>query len=150
MKSLAEASAVLEIRDRIGRLHPQCQRQWGRMTAHEMVCHMGDSFEIVLDRRCVEPIKTPLPPAVMKWFALQLPMRWPKGVPTAPEVEQGVGGTHPSDWERDHRRLREVFDAFCAKREAWPQHPFFREMSVADWMRWGYLHSDHHLRQFGL
>ena len=23
------------------------------------------------------------------------------------------------------------------------------KMSARDWMRWGYLHADHHLRQFG-
>jgi hypothetical protein len=28
-------------------------------------------------------------------------------------------------------------------------HPMFKEMSEKDWMRWGYLHTDHHLRQFG-
>jgi hypothetical protein len=25
----------------------------------------------------------------------------------------------------------------------------FGPMSERDWMRWGYLHADHHLRQFG-
>jgi hypothetical protein len=28
-------------------------------------------------------------------------------------------------------------------------HPMFGKMSAKDWMRWGYLHADHHLRQFG-
>jgi hypothetical protein len=28
-------------------------------------------------------------------------------------------------------------------------HPIFGPMSKADWLRWGYLHMDHHLRQFG-
>jgi hypothetical protein len=32
----------------------------------------------------------------------------------------------------------------------WGRHPLFAEMSERDWMRWGYLHVDHHLRQFGL
>jgi prephenate dehydrogenase len=30
-----------------------------------------------------------------------------------------------------------------------PSHPMFGPMSPEDWMRWGYLHADHHLRQFG-
>jgi len=29
-------------------------------------------------------------------------------------------------------------------------HPFFGEMSERDWMKWGWLHMDHHLRQFGV
>jgi hypothetical protein len=31
----------------------------------------------------------------------------------------------------------------------WPAHPIFGRMSRAAWLRWGYLHADHHLRQFG-
>jgi hypothetical protein len=30
-----------------------------------------------------------------------------------------------------------------------PAHPIFGRMTEAEWMRWGYLHTDHHLRQFG-
>jgi hypothetical protein len=29
-------------------------------------------------------------------------------------------------------------------------HPIFGRMSDAAWLRWGYLHMDHHLRQFGV
>jgi hypothetical protein len=28
-------------------------------------------------------------------------------------------------------------------------HPLFGAMSAAAWLRWAYLHLDHHLRQFG-
>jgi hypothetical protein len=28
-------------------------------------------------------------------------------------------------------------------------HPMFGAMTTLEWMRWGYLHTDHHLRQFG-
>jgi hypothetical protein len=29
-------------------------------------------------------------------------------------------------------------------------HPAFGRMARGDWMRYAYLHTDHHLRQFGL
>jgi uncharacterized protein DUF1569 len=29
-------------------------------------------------------------------------------------------------------------------------HPIFGPMSESAWLRWAYLHADHHLRQFGL
>ena len=29
-------------------------------------------------------------------------------------------------------------------------HPIFGALSRAAWLRWGYLHVDHHLRQFGV
>jgi len=76
---------------------------------------------MVVGGRCAAPVKSPLPRPVMKWVALQTPMRWPKGVPTVPEVKQGLGGMPPVEWERDHQRLLEVFRAFCAKQEGWPR-----------------------------
>jgi len=30
------------------------------------------------------------------------------------------------------------------------EHPLFGPMSRAEWLRWGYLHMDHHFRQFGV
>jgi hypothetical protein len=29
-------------------------------------------------------------------------------------------------------------------------HPVFGQMSESAWLRWAYVHTDHHLRQFGL
>ena len=28
------------------------------------------------------------------------------------------------------------------------RHPAFGAMSAREWLRWGWLHADHHLRQF--
>ncbi len=28
-------------------------------------------------------------------------------------------------------------------------HPYFGNLTKWEWMRWAYLHADHHLRQFG-
>jgi hypothetical protein len=43
-----------------------------------------------------------------------------------------------------------IFDRFCEPSvNLSPTHPFFGPMSREDWLRWGYLHADHHLRQFG-
>jgi hypothetical protein len=30
------------------------------------------------------------------------------------------------------------------------QHPILGPMTRANWMRWAFMHTDHHLRQFGL
>jgi len=87
---------------------------------------------------------------LMKWAALRLPMKWPQGTPTRPEVEQGVGGTVPGEFERDRAELREVFARFCETAGDIPvAHPIFGPMTEWEWLRWGYLHADHHLRQFG-
>jgi Protein of unknown function (DUF1569) len=71
-------------------------------------------------------------------------------VPTRPEIEQGVGGTPPSDFKSDRSNLLGLVDRFCEfhasiRRSA---HPYFGVMREDEWLRWGYLHTDHHLRQF--
>jgi hypothetical protein len=150
MKSLLHGETLAEIRSRMDHLHPDRQRLWGKMNAHQMMCHLADSFEIALGTRQTTPLKTPLPPALMKWVAFHMPWKWPKNVPTTVVAEQGVGGTPPADWYLDQSRLLLLFETFSAKRTHWASHPMFRSMSTKDWMRWGYLHTDHHLRQFGL
>ena len=77
-------------------------------------------------------------------------MNWPKGVPTIPEMDQRRGGgTLPADFTRDRTTLLDKLDQFASGMGPWPPHPIFGALSQDEWMRWGYLHTDHHLRQFG-
>lgn len=120
------------------------------MSVHQMVCHLCDSYRAALGEKAVSPATRLFPRTIMKWVALQLPVNWPKGVKTRPEVEQGISGTPPVEFERDRAMLIVVFDRFCEpSANLAPAHPFFGPMSRQDWLRWGYLHADHHLRQFG-
>jgi len=82
--------------------------------------------------------------------ALNVPMKWPKGVPTRPEMEQGLGGSRPTEFDADRRVAQELLARFAGASPAeMPPHPIFGQMTGAEWLRWGYLHADHHLRQFG-
>ena len=77
MKTAADPEVLRSLVRRIQALEAQTPRRWGTMTAHEMLCHLGDAAEMVL---------------------------------------RGIFGT----------------------------------MTVADWQRWAWKHTDHHLRQFGV
>jgi hypothetical protein len=82
---------------------------------------------------------------------LYAPLRWPSGVTTRPELAQDLGGTPPTDFIADVAELRTLMDVVARHTGAsWPPHPLFGPMSRRAWLRWGYLHVDHHLRQFGL
>jgi hypothetical protein len=89
---------------------------------------------------------------VVKWIALYVPLRWPPGIVTRPEIDQQLAGcTKPGDFGADVEQVEELVAIFTARGSGviWPDHPIFATMSEGDWMRWGYLHMDHHLRQFG-
>jgi hypothetical protein len=150
MKTLGLENGKQEVLKRLGALRPDQARRWGKMSCHQMICHLSDSFLCPMGEKKVSSVKPPLPKQVMKWGALYFPMRWPQGVPTRPEMEQGVGGTAPVEFSTDRQRLIAVLERFAKKDFEWREHPIFGVMSEKDWMRWGYLHCDHHLRQFGV
>lgn len=102
-------------------------------------------------RRPVRALTGVFPRALVKWIALYVPVRWPPGIPTLPEIDQRCGGTRPMDFSEDVAELEALLE-FIATRDngfEWPAHPLFGRMSHGDWLRWAYLHTDHHLRQFG-
>lgn len=88
---------------------------------------------------------------LVKWIALYLPLRWRPGIPTRPEIDQRVSGTTPVDFAADVADLEALLELVATREKGfeWPLHPIFGRMSHADWLRWAYLHTDHHLRQFG-
>jgi hypothetical protein len=113
-----------------------------------MMCHLADSYQIALGERVAAPAQMPMP-RLMKTVALWSPIRWPQNVPTPKEVEQGCGGTTAGSFENERLRLLRMVARFCSTTTlAETQHPFFGRMTQTDWMRWGYLHANHHLRQF--
>ena len=136
---------------RLRRLAPNSPRQWGRMTSHQAVCHLSDSFRSMMSSTPITSIATPLSRTVVKWIALKAPMKWPPGVKTMPEVDQEIGGTKPLEFARDRQELEALIERFAAKQGADMQaHPMFGRMTAMEWRRWGWLHMDHHLRQFGV
>jgi hypothetical protein len=149
MSTLAEPKVRTNCCDRIARLDPSAKPKWGRMTARQMVCHLNDSFRVGTGEKYASPATNPFTRTVIKWVALHTAVPWPKNMPTRPEVEQGRGGTPPSDWAHDCAELCASIHAF-ADRHTFGVHPIFGKMSQRDWHVWAYRHADHHLRQFGV
>lgn len=150
MRTLASAADREAIVKRVSALTPSDRGLWGRMTVDQMVCHLCDSYKIVLGEKKASPATEYSWRRTIKWIALRVPVRWPKGTPTRPEVEQGVGGTRPSEFGADRAELLATLARFCGGGiDVAIPHPIFGRMSASEWLRWGFLHADHHLRQFG-
>jgi Protein of unknown function (DUF1569) len=147
-KTLTNARDREEIARRFALLNPEAVRRWGVMSIGGMLCHVDDSYQVVMSERPFSCTKLAIPQGMAKVFALRSPMRWPRNLKTSDSVRQGGGGTAPVDFARDRARVLETLGRFCACTKLIAVHPFFGTMSKEDWMRWGYLHADHHLRQF--
>jgi|SRR5580765_7531615 uncharacterized protein DUF1569 len=149
-RALDNGGNVDELILRLGQLQPASARKWGTMSPHEMLCHLGDSFDAVLGDRHASSAETWLSRTVVKWIALHTSLPWPQGVPTRPEVDPKRNGTKPVEFERDRTRVAELIRRFVRPDTRCGRHPGFGAMTREEWMLWGYGHVDHHLRQFGI
>jgi len=151
MKALSNSADKGEILTRLEDIHLDSPRQWGRMNPHQMICHLSDGFRMYMGEKKVAPARTPVPRAVLRFVAIWVPLRWPKGFKSVPELDQQAGGTRPSEFEADKKQLRALIDRFTQtpKDYSYQPHPHFGPLSEREWMRLAYLHADHHFRQFG-
>ena len=114
-----------------------------------MLVHLGQTHDAVLGRISFgTPVRSSN--RVIKAFVLQLPVRWvrnlkfgadPAGVPLD-------GATFAVDRRRAAETLAEL--AGAGPRRFSTPHPILGTLSQSEWRRWAFLHTDHHLRQFGL
>ena len=148
--SLTDPGVTDQLVARLEKLHDQRPRAWGKMTPHEMLCHLADSFEGVMGERKLSSAESFLNRTVIKYIALHTTLAWPKGTPTRPEVDQAKGGTKPSDFARDRDKVIALLRRFAATDAGYARHPIFGPLTREEWMIWGYRHTDHHLRQFAL
>ena len=144
--------AVKNLLDRLQRLRPETHPLWGKMNAHQMVCHLTDSFGLAMGTRMASEDITFLNRTLIRWVALHTLLPWPKDVPTRPEMDQMIGGTRPAEFTRDTAALASAIQRFAQRPRTFEfaRHPIFGELTEWEWIRWGYLHAHHHFRQFGL
>jgi hypothetical protein len=150
MKNLFEAGTAKEIKERIGRLCPTSQRQWGKMTAPQAMAHCSAVMEWAVGDR-VEPrmfvgrIFGPI--AKSQVLKDEKPMG--RNAPTA----KSLVVKDDRDLGKECQRLSALVERFCA---GGPQgctrnpHTFFGSMTPEEWAALMYKHVDHHLRQFGV
>jgi hypothetical protein len=149
MKNLFDAARVEEVKQRIARLQPESQRQWGKMNAPQALAHCSRGFELasgdlrpprVLIGRFIGSIIKP------KVFANDEPLR--RNSPTV----KGLVIQDDRDLAKERACLYGVIDRFVAAGpEGCTTHPhsFFGPLTPEEWAILMYKHLDHHLRQFG-
>jgi hypothetical protein len=133
---------------RLERLTPAHQRVWGSISCHQMVSHLGDASEAALGN---QPFSTSgkRPSRLIKFVALSLPLQWPRGIKSG--ANPGAKALPPDQFAADVGRAVAGLRALAAATTGLaPAHPIFGPMSASDWHRWAFLHTDHHLRQFGV
>lgn len=142
------SEAIIE---RIGKLTPETQRQWGKMDVAKMLAHCNVAYETIY-----EPDKHPKPNFLMGLILKTIVKRVvtgekppKKNSPTAPQFII----SDPRDFEREKARLieyiRRTQQLGEAEFDGKMSHSFGR-LTKTEWNNMLYKHLDHHLTQFGV
>lgn len=147
-----DAPATQALLERLRHLQPETIPHWGKMSANQMICHLNDAYSLAMNGKSASEQITFLNRTLIRWLALRAPMPWPHDVPTRPEVDQFAGGTRPTSFALDRATLAATIQRFAGQPPEYPfnRHPIFGRLTHWEWMRWGFLHADHHFRQFGI
>ncbi len=145
MKSLFETDALTEIRTRLQTLSETSEKQWGKMSAGQMVHHCQIPLNVILEKEDYN-----LKP---NWFAktffkkaMYSDKPWRKNLPTMKQFKE----TTTKDLTTEKQKLQELLDEFEKQRERtdWKPHPSFGALTKEQWGKMQYKHLDHHFRQF--
>ena len=149
MKNLFEATTVEEVKQRISRLGPGNERQWGTMTASQALAHCSASMEwAVGDTSAPRMFIGSIIGRMIKGKVLgdDQPMR--RNSPTAKTLVVN----DDRDLASEQKRLCAFVDRFAAGGPngcTTHPHTFFGRLTPDEWAILTYKHLDHHLRQFG-
>jgi len=148
MRTLATSGCVDDLISRTQLITPEQPRLWGTMTAHQMLLHLGDAAAAALGQK--QFVLKPRPGgAVIRFVLFYLVPRYPRGVRVGNNPAGRV--VDPATFEHDKQRVIDLTRAMAAPNAPLvPKHPLFGTMRRGSWMRWAYMHTDHHLRQFGV
>jgi hypothetical protein len=153
MKNLFDPTPVEEIKQRILRLQPESERQWGNMTLVQTLAHCTCGMQMAMGT--INPGRAPFPANIIGMlikpivFGNDKPIR--RNAPSAPELFPA--GLTRHDFERERGQLIAAVDSFATGGAACCSqhpHPFFGPLKPQQWAILMYKHVDHHLRQFGV
>jgi hypothetical protein len=150
MKSVFDQQDVDELMNRIQKLSPDSQPQWGKMSVGQMLAHCNVTYEMVYTDK--HPKATGIKRFLLKTF-LKNPVcnekPYPKNSRTAPQfliTTERVFETEKGRLIDFIRQTQENGKAYFEGRES----NSFGSLTAQEWNNMFYKHLDHHLNQFGV
>jgi hypothetical protein len=132
---------------RLEKLRPDLQPRFGKMTCHQMICHISDLFRVGFGTIEVPEFGTLTPEEVKELTQAGKTVPVPKG------FDQHEGeGTRPTVFEEDVATLKRFIDEFNALPDdhVFCLHPYFYSMDKQQWTVLINYHINYHLEQFGV
>lgn len=147
IKNLFDTGVKQEIINRINKLTPESQRQWGKMNVAQMLAHLQIPMGVALGTNTVKGnwlMKLILPLFKKKLYD-ETP--WKQGLPTDKSF---VMTDLEKDFDTEKNQLLEKINQFSESAIVGEKHPVFGKLTKENWSKATWKHIDHHLKQFGV
>jgi hypothetical protein len=150
MRHISDGGVLEDLVNRLRRLAPTQPGLWGSMNAQQMALHVGDASAAVLRQRPFSAHPRGGPAGLRRFVLLNILPRMPRGIRSGADPAGAV--VEPAAFAKDLDRAVLLLQqlATAPPGALVERHPILGPMTRAQWMRWAFLHTDHHLRQFGL
>ncbi len=146
VKNLFDPSVKQAIVNRINKLTPQSQRQWGKMDVAQMLAHCQMPLGVAVGKHKLKGsffIKL-IGPLFKKKLFDDKPYK--QGLPT----DKSFKMTDLKDFEKEKQNLIQMINDFSETTMSGEPHPFFGKLTKEEWSKGTWKHLDHHLQQFGV
>jgi hypothetical protein len=147
IKNLFVPGVKQEVIERINKLTPQSQRQWGKMDVAQMLAHLQLPIGIAFGTH--QPKGSFLLRLIGPFFKSKLWDEKPykQGLPTDPTfIMTGIA----KDFEKEKQALLEMVSRFSEDSIVGEKHPVFGKLTKENWSKATWKHIDHHLKQFSV
>ena len=141
VKNLGDRKVREELKARVASLTVEERRRWGLMDVQQMVRHTREAYR----QWGLEHYEAGPNAAARKAGALG-EARWPMIV--REDAGDEVAGDEAA-FSQEKAGLIDEMERFVLEAGTKLGHPTFADMTGDEWLRLAYLHTDHHLRQFG-
>jgi hypothetical protein len=147
VKNLFDPAVKKEIMDRIGKLTPQSQRQWGKMDAAQMLAHVQVPMEVALGTHTIKGkgLMKLILPLFKKMLYDERP--WKRSLPTDKTF---IMTDTAKDFDTEKNKLLDMVNRFTETNMINEKHPVFGKLTKEQWSKATWKHLDHHLQQFGV
>ncbi|MEO5859132.1 MAG: DUF1569 domain-containing protein [Pyrinomonadaceae bacterium] len=149
MKTIFENAVHEELLNRLNKLEPNSERQWGKMSPSQMMEHTARGLEMATGRK---PMKQMFVGKLLSWIFRKEFLGEKPFQPDRPTGSALIVRDDP-DFEPTRARLSERITELHNRGESATEgtvHGFFGPLTGKQWGETQYKHVDHHLRQFGV
>jgi hypothetical protein len=150
MKNIFNDGVTEELIDRVNKLSPDTQPQWGKMSVDQMLAHCNVPYEMVYTD------KHPKATGLKRWLL----STFVKSTVVGEKPYKRNSRTAPDFVISDKRVFADekkiLVDNLVKTRQHGPSHfeglesPSFGALTADEWSNLFYKHLDHHLSQFGV